>query len=92
MNKQIIILKKYRDERKAIAVSAMTLRDHFAAAALTGLMAHPDHAKIDCEVTTRYICGVAYAHADLMLIERERDTLRGTDIIDPRDEKPEENG
>lgn len=91
LNSESIRLKKYREERNAIKSTEMPLRDYFAAAALTGLMAHPDHDHIDDEVVTDYICSVAYAHADSMMIERERDRGCRSPFVDPRDEKPSDS-
>lgn len=87
LNSESIRLKKYREERNAIKSTEMTLRDYFAAAALTGLMAHPDHDHIDNIIITDYICSVAYTHADCMLIERERNSSRRSPFVDPRDQK-----
>ena len=49
-------------------MTSETLRDHFAAAALTGLL----YPEVDDEFAMPYIVGRAYLWADAMLRERER--------------------
>ena len=46
----------------------MTLRDYFAAAALTGLLAHPRSANLSYSEHV----AIAYYNADVMLKERDR--------------------
>lgn len=50
------------------SIPGMTLRDHFAAAALTGLVAHPDSI---LAINMDDYVHRAYAYADMMLKERE---------------------
>ena len=49
----------------------MTLRDYFAAAALTGLLAHPRGAG-DPPLSYSEHVAIAYYSADVMLKERDR--------------------
>jgi len=49
----------------------MTLRDYFAAAALTGLLAHPRSAG-DPPLSYSEQVAIAYYNADVMLKERDR--------------------
>jgi hypothetical protein len=51
--------------------SDLTLRDHFAALAMQGLLA----ADIDFDWSCQDIAEVAYKQADEMLKEREKDAL-----------------
>jgi hypothetical protein len=52
----------------------MTLRDYFAAAALTGIYAQPWHPEMGCDwfETEEKRATVAYKQADAMLIERAK--------------------
>lgn len=52
--------------------SGMTLRDYFAAQAVTGLLAHPDCQPVGKghEVTTACVAAEAYAVADTLLKAR----------------------
>jgi hypothetical protein len=64
----------------------MTDRDHFAAAALTGLL----YPEVDDEFAMPYIVGRAYLWADAMLRERERTNLDAAPAAtaDSPDERP----
>lgn len=57
-----------------IAAPGMTLRDYFAAAAVTGLLAHPRCNEVGpgYEEITRCIARESYAVADAMLKGREK--------------------
>jgi len=51
--------------------TGMTLRDYFAAAALTSMTAAPDYSKGPCNAA---MAERAYVIADLMLAERAKET------------------
>lgn len=56
----------------------MTLRDYFAAAALTGIVANPDHSKfmagmgVNAEQFRKDCTSAVYLYADAMLAERAK--------------------
>ena len=62
--------------------TGMNLRDYFAAAALTGLLANSYNDAINkpLSLATRLdIAEMAYAQADVMLLERERTTAASSE-------------
>jgi hypothetical protein len=66
-------VSEYRDGRYEdviVPMGGMSLRDHFAGQALSGLLAstHPDHSAPTWEA----YAACAYGHADAMLSEREK--------------------
>ena len=60
-----------RNRRQAPQVEQSTLRDQFAAAALQGILANPNHGK-DGVVPARFAAEYAYDYADAMIAERDK--------------------
>ena len=64
----------------AVRVENKSLRDYFAAAALTGILAYPGNEQsgsAHTNSTTEQIAGLCYAYADAMLAEREKNRKKG---------------